>query len=95
MSLSQPRELSMSEIEGCAADYQADLQRELERKIRQKDLSAALAVLQAKEYVQTFVFNLKLRSTSQLQLAAPRRRPIHIPQAVRAWTEKEAARGDT
>jgi hypothetical protein len=69
--------LSIEEIESTAQGFKADLQREINRKIRRHDPTGALATLEAIEYVDKFVFTLKLRAGSQIGRPA-RARPIRL-----------------
>ena len=80
------RPLTVEEIEKVANEYKNDLQREVERRVRQKDLQGALAAIQGKEYIDTFVMQLRMNARSRLhELFKPRApRSIHISPAVRA-----------
>jgi hypothetical protein len=92
VSLSHARELSVSEIETVASYYKEDLQRTIERKVRQKDLPGALSALEGREYVDGFVYQLKLRASSSLgQPTTPRRPRIRISEKVRAYGRAAAA----
>jgi hypothetical protein len=71
------RSLSIEEIERVAAGFKDDLTRECERMVRRNDNAGALAALSGKEYIDKFVYALKLRAGSQLGLPA-RARPIRI-----------------
>lgn len=79
LSARTPRPLSIEEIEQLAAVFKDDLTRECERLVRRNDNSGALAAIHGKEYIDKFVYTLKLRSGSQLGLPA-RARPIRILQ---------------
>jgi hypothetical protein len=70
-------ELSIEEIEATAAGFKEDLTRDCERMIRRNDNAGALAALQGKEYVDKFVFALRMRASSQIGRPA-RARPIRL-----------------
>lgn len=85
------RELSIEEIQHIAEQFKEDLMREAKRAIRQKNLEAATAAIAAEEYIDKFVYDLKLRAGSQLQayLSRPARaRPININKAVKELKAK-------
>lgn len=69
--------LSLDEIENCAADFKDDLQREANRAVRRHDANTALAALEGIDYIDKFVYTLKLRAGSRLGLSA-RARNIRI-----------------
>lgn len=71
------RPLSTDEIEHAAESFKEDLTRECERCVRRGDNPGALAALQGKEYIDSFVRTLKIRSGSQMGLPS-RARPIRI-----------------
>jgi hypothetical protein len=74
------RPLSIEEIEAVAVGFKDDLTRECERQVRQHTPESSLnayAAVHGKEYIDKFVYTLKLRAGSQLGLPA-RARPIHI-----------------
>jgi hypothetical protein len=77
LQLLKRNELSIAEIEATAASFKEDLQRETNRKIRRHDSQGALASLEAIEYIDKFVYTLKLRAGSRLGLPA-RARPIRM-----------------
>lgn len=79
------RDLSVEEIEEVGAYFKADLQREANRCARRHNNEGAVAALESIEYVEKFIYTLKLRAGSQLHtlLRPPRARAIHIPQVVR------------
>jgi hypothetical protein len=85
-----PHDLSIEEIEETAAGFKEDLQRDANRKVRRHDTAGALGSLEAIEYVDKFVYTLKLRAGSQLgQLVRPARaRDIHIPDSVKQAAKK-------
>lgn len=58
--------LSLEEIENCAADFKDDLQREANRAVRRHDSNTALAALEGMEYIEKFLYTLKLRAGSRL-----------------------------
>lgn len=75
------RDLSIEEIEQIAEQFKEDLTREAKRAVRQKNMEAAMAAISAEEYVDKFVYDLKLRAGSQLReyLSKPARaRAINI-----------------
>lgn len=73
------RPLSIEEIEQIAIDYKDKLTHECERMVRRNDNSGALAAIVGKEYIDEFVYRLKVRAGSQLGLPA-RARPIRLPK---------------
>jgi len=74
---SERNNLSLEEIETVAASFKEDLTRECERKVRRNDNNGALAAIVGKEYIDNFVYALKMKARSQI--AIPRRaRPIRI-----------------
>lgn len=75
--LSKPRSLSIEEIEAIAAEFKDDLTRECERHVRRQDNSGALAAIYGKEYIEKFLYTLKLRAGSSMGQPA-RARPIRI-----------------
>jgi len=77
MSQTSVRPLTIEEIEATAQDFKEDLQRETNRKIRRQDSAGALASLEAIEYVDKFVFALRMRAGSQIGRPA-RARPIRL-----------------
>ena len=72
--------LSIAEIETTAAGFKSDLQREANRMVRRHDTASALAALEGIEYIDKFVYTLKLQAGSQLGLPARARRirPIRL-----------------
>ena len=93
MVLAPARELSVSEIETVASHYKEDLQRHVERKVRQKDMVGALSALEAKEFVDGLVYQLKQRANSRIGLPKPIvHRAIHISQRVRAYARTGSAK---
>ena len=72
------RPLSVEEIEHLATQFKEDLTRECERMVRRNDNSGALAAIVGKEYIDKFVYTLKLRAGSHLGVP-PRARPIQMP----------------
>ena len=74
------RQLTVEEIEQTGAAFKDDLQREANRCVRRKDPAAALAALEGMEYVDRFIYTLKLRAGSQLGLVTrpPRARAIRV-----------------
>lgn len=75
--LSHSRSLSIEEIEKAAEDFKDDLTRECERSVRRQDNTGALAAIYGKEYIEKFLYTLKLRAGSQMGQPA-RARPIRI-----------------
>lgn len=69
--------LSIEEIEQVAVDFKDDLTRECERMVRRQDNPGALAAIYGKEYIDKFLFALKMRAGSQMGQPA-RARPIHL-----------------
>jgi hypothetical protein len=67
-----PRDLPISEIETVAAYYKEDLQREANRKIRRHDSQGALACIEGMEFVDRFMYQIKLKAGSQLGLPSIR-----------------------
>jgi hypothetical protein len=80
------RPLTIEEIEATAQGYKEDLQRETNRKIRRHDSAGALASLEAIEYIDKFVYTLKLRAGSRLGLPA-RARPKETVSKARYLVE--------
>jgi hypothetical protein len=72
-----PRALSIEEIETGGNAFKDDLTRECERMVRRGNTPGALAAIYGKEYIDKFVYTLKLRAGSQLGLPS-RARPIRI-----------------
>jgi hypothetical protein len=82
---SHERRLSLEEIETVASSFKEDLTRECERKVRRNDNNGALAAIVGKEYIDNFVYALKMNSRSQIGM--PRRaRPIRIFRLPKAGT---------
>jgi hypothetical protein len=73
------RPLSIEEIEEIAVSFKENLTRECERMVRRNDNTGALAAIHGKEYIDSFVYTLKLRSGSQMGLP-PRARPVRVFQ---------------
>lgn len=71
------RPLTIEEIEETGRSFKDDLQRETNRKIRRHDSQGALASLEAIEYIEKFVYALKMRASSQIGRPA-RARPIRL-----------------
>lgn len=71
------RPLSIEEIERIAIEYKEKLTHECERMVRRHDNAAALAAIVGKEYIDEFVYRLKLRAGSQIGVP-PRARPIQL-----------------
>lgn len=69
--------LRIEEIEFTAKGFKEDLTRECERMVRRGDNPGALAAIYGKEYIDKFVYTLKLASGSRLRLPA-RARPIRL-----------------
>ena len=74
--------LSIEEIEETAEGFKDDLQREANRMVRRHDSASALAALEGIEYIEKFVYTLKLRAGSRLGLPA-RARPIRVLRSKR------------
>jgi hypothetical protein len=74
--------LSIEEIDSTAAGFKDDLQREANRAVRRHDSPRALAALEGIEYIEKFVYTLKLRAGSRLGMPL-RARPIRLPRAQR------------
>ena len=74
--------LSIEEIEETAEGFKDDLQREANRMVRRHDSTSALAALEGIEYIEKFVYTLKLRAGSRLNLPA-RARPIRVLRSKR------------
>ena len=71
------RLLSIDEIEAAARGFKDDLQREANRMIRRHNNANALVALEGIEYINNFVFTLRLRAGSRLGFPA-RARPIRL-----------------
>lgn len=71
------RNLSVEEIETLATSFKDDLTRECERLVRRGDNTGALSAIVGKEYIDKFVYTVKVKSGSQLGLP-PRARPIRL-----------------
>lgn len=71
------RPLSIEEIEATARGFKDDLQREANRMIRRHNNANALVALEGIEYINNFVFTLRLRAGSRLGHPA-RSRAIHL-----------------
>ena len=71
------RPLSVEEIEELAETFKRDLTSEMKRLMRRKSYDDAMHAMAAEDYIDKFVYTLKLRSGSQMHLPA-RARPIHI-----------------
>lgn len=69
--------LSLEQIDECAEGFKEDLQREANRAARRHDANAACAALEGMDYIDKFVYTLKLRAGSRLGMPA-RSRPIRI-----------------
>ena len=78
--LEKPRSLSIEEIEQVAATFKEDLQRKANRSVRQDEGRDAYAAVLGQEYVESFVYALKLFAGSGFrEMPRPARaRPIHI-----------------
>jgi len=63
-----PHPLTIEEIERVAACFKDDLQRDANRKVRRHDTAGALACLEGMEFVDNFLYQLKLAAGSQLGL---------------------------
>lgn len=78
--------LTVEEIEEVAEGFKDDLTREGKRCVRRKDLDRALAAFAAEEYIEQFVYALKLRAGSEMgrpKEPKKRIRPIYIPEAIK------------
>jgi len=75
----EPRnhDLSTEEIEEVGRTFKEDLQREANRAVRRHDSQTALAALEGIEYIEKFIYTLKLRAGSLMGQPA-RARPIRI-----------------
>jgi hypothetical protein len=69
--------LAIEEIEAVGVSFKDDLTRECERFVRRGDNAGALGAIHGKEYIDKFIYNLKLAAGSQLRLPA-RARPIRV-----------------
>ena len=81
--MSNPKPLTIEEIEQVAAGFKEDLTRECERAVRRQDSQTpfvSFAAVQGKEYIDQFIYALKLRAGSELYKAArpARARDIRI-----------------
>jgi hypothetical protein len=81
-----PQNLSVEEIEAVAVQFKENLTGECERFVRRGDNSSALAAILGKEYIDRFVYDLKLlagatwRQQQQSHSLPPRARPIRLPK---------------
>lgn len=71
------RPLSIEEIEQLAIVFKNDLTAECKRLVRRGDTAGAMSAIAGEEYIDKFVYTLKLRAGSQLGLPA-RAKPIRI-----------------
>jgi hypothetical protein len=85
--------LSTEEIEESGRWFKEDLQREANRMVRRNNMAGAVAALEGVEYIDKFIYTLKVRAGSQLGLPA-RARPIHIREDLEA-NEKRAKKAKT
>ena len=76
------RPLTVEEISSTGESFKDDLQREANRCVRQHNAVRALSVLEAIEYIDKFVFTLKMAAGSRLGMPQ-RARPIRLPQRIR------------
>lgn len=78
----QPRSLSIEEIEAAAADFKEDLQRKANRCVRQDEGRDAYAAVLGQEYVEQFVYTLRMRAGSDFNRVnwPARARPIRLPK---------------
>ncbi|PYX63009.1 MAG: hypothetical protein DMG78_32405, partial [Acidobacteria bacterium] len=83
------RPLTIEEIEEVAISFKEDLTRDCERMIRRSDMAGALSTLMGKEFIDKFLYTLKLRAGSSMGQPA-RARPIHIPASVKEAGKKRA-----
>lgn len=67
-------DLSIEQIEAAAAGMKEDLQRQANQGILRNDLNRALAALAGIGHIDSFVYLLKIRSTSQLGQYIPPKR---------------------
>jgi hypothetical protein len=76
----EPKSLTLQQLDEAASSFKDDLTRECERRVRRGDSVGALTAIHAKEYIDKFVFTLKQRAGSNLDRAAwpARARPIRI-----------------
>ena len=73
-----PRPLTVEEIDQEVVNFKEGLTRECERMCRRGDNTGALAAIHGKEYIDKFVYNLKVRAGHQgfgFPVAAPVRSP--------------------
>ena len=71
------RPLSCEEIDAAGRAFKERLHREAARQARRHNSSAVVSAIEAVDYIEQFVDDLKARAESRLQM--PRRsRPIHI-----------------
>lgn len=78
--------LTVEEIEKVAENFKDDLTREGKRCVRRKDLDRALAAFAAEEYIDQFVYALKIRAGSEMgrpREPKKRIRAIYIPEIVK------------
>ena len=73
-----PRPLSIEEIESLAEIFKNDLTAECKRLVRRGDNAGAMNAIAGEEYIDKFVYTLRLRAGSQLGLP-PRARAIRMP----------------
>ena len=82
-----PDWLTIEEIEQVAEGFKDDLTREGKRCVRRKNLDRALAVFTCEEYIDQFVYTLRLRARSRLDRPKEpkkRIRAIYISEQVRS-----------
>ncbi len=79
--------LSTEEIEESGRWFKEDLQREANRMVRRSNMAGAVAALEGVEYIDKFIYTLKLRAGSQLGVPA-RARSIHIPDSIKEASQK-------
>lgn len=81
-----PHHLTVEDIDRVAESFKEDLSRECERRVRRNDNSGALSAIVAKEYIDKFVYALKIRAGSELgrpKEPKKRIRAIYIPEFVK------------
>jgi hypothetical protein len=67
-------DLTIEQIEIAAADMKEDLQRKANQGILRNDVNRAMVALAGMAHIDDFVYQLRIRSGSQLTNYAPRRR---------------------
>lgn len=73
--------LSIDDINSAASTFKEDLMRQCKRCVRRGDNPGALSAIAAEEYIDQFVYELKIRANAPwraLKGLPPRARPIRV-----------------